>query len=140
VYHHPFVPDHVLSAHFGDHTIHVIVVAAPRQVPVVHHVTGGVVRGRNNNHHQYTLQVNIREVQTHPWTQCIQLRMYVGHKSAAPRILYSIFESSWRFYLLSAIFRSNIKYYIHKRGNSYFYKRSEHVPNNVLKHYKTFRF
>lgn len=58
VHHHTAVADHVLPAHIRDHTVHVAVAAAARQVPVVHHVASSPVRGRHHHYHQYTLSVS----------------------------------------------------------------------------------
>lgn len=55
VHHDPPVPDHVLPAHLRNHTVHVPVVAAARQVPVVHYAASCSVRGRHHHHHKYTL-------------------------------------------------------------------------------------
>lgn len=55
-YHSP-VADHVLSAHIGNHTIHVAVITAVGQVLIVHHVAGGLVRSRHHHHHKHTLPV-----------------------------------------------------------------------------------
>lgn len=59
VHHHSPVADHVLSAHLGNHTVHLAVSAAARQVPVVHHVVGGPVRSRHHRHHKHSLPVSI---------------------------------------------------------------------------------
>lgn len=59
VHHHPPVADHVLPAHLGNHTVHVAVSAAARQVPAVHHVVGGPVRSRHHRYHKHTLPVSI---------------------------------------------------------------------------------
>lgn len=74
VHHDPPVPDHVLLAHLRDHTVDVAVVAAARQIPVVHHAAGRPVRGRHHHHHKYTLQV--RQLYEH--NNVLQLFFYGG--------------------------------------------------------------
>lgn len=61
VHHHPPVADHVLPAHIGNHTVHVAVVTAAWQVPAVHYVAGGPVRGRHHHHYKHTLPVSGRQ-------------------------------------------------------------------------------
>lgn len=57
VHHHSPVPDHVLLAHIGNHTVHVAVASAARKVPAVYHVACGALRGGHYYHHKYSLSV-----------------------------------------------------------------------------------
>lgn len=58
VHHDPPVPNYVLLAHLRNHSVDVAVIAAARQVPIVHHVAGCPMCGRYHHHHKHTLQVN----------------------------------------------------------------------------------
>lgn len=58
MHHDPPLSNHVFLAHIRNHSVDVAVITTAWQIPIVHYAFSRFVRGRNHNHHQYTLQVS----------------------------------------------------------------------------------